>query len=619
MKRFFAAALLVLLSVPALFAGKYIIDSYDFFFEGNTNIERVYEYLGLEDGASFDTFEALSSHVKSKAQSLVDARIFTSVDYDVLESDVVNSMETAKANVLETAQNESNDEEQESVEYHYIAVYKVNDKSPFFIFPTPKYDSNYGAKIGIRVDSKNFGGKLAKFQINADMKQNDHSFEKAEYSLDFNILGYPLAGFDVDASLSFGYNGEEGGLAGTSMGLSTKFMGIDIASFKMDAAASLEFNGIESLENSVLALSTSLYDIKFGDDVKFKFSTGVKFNLDEDDVASFGFKTFNYSASLSDILNGLGGFSISHGLTFYPRKDAVNGIPKGQIKTTNSLSYHGLYLKNHKVSLSFGVDTTTIKGAEDIAITASESISVPFSLPWKFSFTPSLKLYRVYHTNGSKKMTEWSVDKRIVVGATLERSSISYDLDGNNDFRKGMSLSLVASRDMELMDMLENPNEYAQIQFTWFPYANSWFNPSVRITGGISSTAKRSLLPSGTGTPYIADYMRGIRDDNEYSETAWNTKLIANINLTATCIDLGSWARTYAIAFTDIAMLHNKGEEVKMLYTVGIEGIGIINSHPNYPVRASLGFNTESIKTFMETKNFSDLEYELFFGLYYFY
>ena len=66
-------------------------------------------------------------------------------------------------------------------------------------------------------------------------------------------------------------------------------------------------------------------------------------------------------------------------------------------------------------------------------------------------------------------------------------------------------------------------------------------------------------------------------------------------------------------------MLHNKDAEVKMLYTVGIEGIGIINNHPNYPVRASLGFNTESIKKYAETKNFKDLEYELFFGLYYFY
>jgi len=115
--------------------------------------------------------------------------------------------------------------------------------------------------------------------------------------------------------------------------------------------------------------------------------------------------------------------------------------------------------------------------------------------------------------------------------------------------------------------------------------------------------------------------MRGIRDNNVDSKTnKWTTVAVANLNLTTKCINLGSWARTYAIPFVDVAYLKNSETDTKKtLCTVGIEGIGIINDHPNYPVRASLGFNTESIKKYAETKNFKDLEYELFIGLDFFY
>lgn len=555
LKRFISTALIALAGLCALFADTYTIDRYDFVFEGKTDAARVYDYLKIADNTSFESYDVLSGHVRSKAQDLVNARIFTSVDYTVVE-------------------NPSVAQEDGSVAYHYIARYSVNDKSPFFIFPTPKYDSNYGMKIGLRVDSKNFGGKLAQFQINADMKQNEHSFSKAEYGLDFNISGYPVASFDMDSSFSIDYNGSTGGLKGLSM-----------------------------------AIASKVYNIKVINDVKFSLSGSLEFTPSSDAIDSFGCSEFTYTATLDNMLKSIGGISLYQYFQYTPRNKTTY--------TANYAYYYGLSLKGIPITTRLGL-TTTKAGDDPIGLTASEYFAISFGLPWGFYVSPSINLYRSYGTDGTWNMKGWSVAKRISVGLSLSRSNIRYVLEGNDDFRKGMTLSMYASRDMEFLDMLKDPIQYMQVQFSWFPYANNWFNPSIRITGSVSSDPTWLIPSLSSDSPTLSDYMRGIRDDNEFNKV-WNTKVVANINLTTKCINLGSWARTYAIAFTDIAMVKNKDSEVKMLYTVGIEGIGIINDHPNYPVRASLGFNVDSLKTFSETNRFEDLEYELTFGLYYFY
>lgn len=565
MKRFLAIAI-VLATLPALFADAFVIDNYEFHFEGKTDPSRVYEYLGLTDGASFESYDKLEEHVHSKAQDLVDSRIFTTVDYAIVEAS--GSGQDNPTVSSSPSQNE----------HHFHAVFQIDDKSPFFLFPTPKYDSNYGIKMGLRVDSKNLGGTLAQIQMNANMKQNDHSFEKAQYGLDFNVIGYPIAGFDFDASLSLAYNGNEGDLTGLSSDLAAK-----------------------------------IYNVKVIDDVTFSLSSGIGFSPYKDELKAFGCNSFTYTAVLENMLKSIGGISLSHSLEYNPRKKTVS--------TDNYLYYYGFSLEGTQITTKLGLSSRHIQGDPFARLRASEYVEIPFTLPLGFSLAPSIEFYRNYTTDGTWDMLGWSVDKRIAVGLSLGRSSMRYVMEGNQDFREGMSLSISALRDMRLMDMLKDPFQYIQLQFSWFPYSNSWFNPSIRITGSLSSSSTKTILPSladNDDPSSVADYMRGVRDDNGFN-VEWSTKLVANINLTAKCIDLGSWARTYTIVFSDIAMLQNKDSNIKMLYTIGIEGIGIINSHPNYPVRASLGFNVESIKTYMKTKDIADLEYELFFGLNYFY
>lgn len=550
MKRFIMTTLVVLSAISAIFASTYIIDRYDFNFEGKTDVNEVYKYLKISDGTSFDSYDKLEANARSMVQKLVNAKFFASVNYKIVEAE--ENVEGAE-------------------ELHYTVVYHINDKSPYFVFPKPKYDSNYGLDVGIKVDSYNFLGKLSKLTIDASFQQKEQSFEKATYKLDFNVVKFPVSTFDLDSSLSFAYDGTKQGLKGVTMGISSK-----------------------------------VYNIKVINNVTFSFSAGLKFSPSSDSIQSFGVNEFTYTAQLNNFLNSIGKMSVSHSLTYQPRGK--------KITTSNNLYYYGFKLMDKQITTTISMSTTKILGEKTATVTVSETVSVPFSLPLNFSFTPSMSIKTTYKTDGTLNIKNWTINPRkAILKATLTRSKINKLIEGNTDFKKGLSVSITATRETFLENLLKDPEQNVVLSTTWYPYANSWFNPSVRINAKIQN--KEGVVKTTAG------YMRGIRDNNVDSKTnKWTTVAVANLNLTTKCINLGSWARTYAIPFVDVAYLKNSETDTKKtLCTVGIEGIGIINDHPNYPVRASLGFNTESIKKYAETKNFKDLEYELFIGLDFFY
>lgn len=556
MKRF-ALVVILLALVACLFATTYTIDNYNFIFEDKTDLSIVYSRLGLKDYTSFETYEELEEHVKALEQEIANWNVFNSTDSTILK--------------LDSSKNE---------EKHFTAVFQINDKNSMFIFPVPKYDSNTGLSLGLKMDSKNFAGKLAQFTTKFLMEQTSNSFETANYSLDFSLTEFPVANFNMDTTISILYEGSKHSL----------------------------------LKGTTLALGTSLYNIKLGKTVTFKFSTEIKFNPSRNELESFGVSNFSYSATLEHLLESLGGFSLSHGLNYDPLLEKT--------ETSYLLSYYGFKLKDRTIDLSIYLYTTTETKTDGfIDVIKKESISIPFSLPMDFNFTPTVVLRSTYGPNGYN-IEDWTVIKELILGATFGRSGINKDIDGNQDFRKGVSFSFYYSRTMPFESLLHETSQYGTLSFSLFPFATSWLNPSIRITGIISKVATRDLFDDyydEDSSITIAHYMRGIRNDNPYNTESWNTIAVANINLTTKCINLGSWARTYAIPFVDIAYLAAEGRSSQWLYAVGIEGIGIINNHSNYPVRASLGFNAESLKTYFETKDFDDLEYELFFGLGFFY
>ena len=70
----------------------------------------------------------------------------------------------------------------------------------------------------------------------------------------------------------------------------------------------------------------------------------------------------------------------------------------------------------------------------------------------------------------------------------------------------------------------------------------------------------------------------------------------------------------------DSMLGRNDDGSLAKLMTVGGEGIIILDSHPSYPIRGSLGFNADHlVKLIKGEMGIRDVEFELYIGLYFFY
>ena len=490
---------LLLLSLASFaFSTTYIIDNYNFVFHENTDASVVYSKLKLEDNLSFESYEALQAFVRSKEQEIANWDIFNGTESYVVE---VGDSSGDSTEVMASTDVSAD-------EKHYTAVFEINDKSPLFIFPVPKYDSNTGISLGVGVASENFAGKLAHFFSQVIVEQTDKTFEHAKYSLELFINRFPISYFHMDNTITILYEGAN--------------------------------------NNTTINFATTLYDIKLGDTVTFRLDTGLKFKPTETDPIATD--ELSYSATFDNLLESWGGFTFTQGNSYHSETN--------NLETNFQLTYHGIKIKEQPLELSLSA-----------------------------------------HNNGLSAFISWSY------------SQLNKEIDGNQDFRKGMSLALYASRTMPFNNLLEASSQYATLTFKYFPYANDWINPSMRVCAIVSQNPTHYLTTdaeSASNDYLLAQYLRGLQDNNAYSKQLYTAIITLNLDFMTRNVDLGTLARTYIDPCVDAAILFREGQEPKLLYTFGVELLGIMCEHTSYPIRVSFGFNSE-------------LEYEIYAGIYYYY
>jgi len=111
-------------------------------------------------------------------------------------------------------------------------------------------------------------------------------------------------------------------------------------------------------------------------------------------------------------------------------------------------------------------------------------------------------------------------------------------------------------------------------------------------------------------TQTITDMDMGLAREREFGS-------IINLNLTTTFIDFG-FAKSYASPFIDIGIFHNEANPDKpiIISSAGLDGWGILNKFPSYPIRGSLGFNLESVREAIDNEiAFTEIEWELYIGM----
>ncbi|MDY6344915.1 MAG: hypothetical protein SPL79_11535, partial [Sphaerochaetaceae bacterium] len=136
---------------------KAMISGYHFILKGHTSERAIRSRIVPDGDEIFDSEAALVAALDNKAQVLKNLRIFRSVQYTYTYTNESSSMQ------------------------FYQVEFTIVDGGAKLPFPYAKYDSNYGLKAGVRLYDKNLLGQMADLYLNADIEQNDNSFEKATY------------------------------------------------------------------------------------------------------------------------------------------------------------------------------------------------------------------------------------------------------------------------------------------------------------------------------------------------------------------------------------------------------------------------------------------------------
>ena len=441
-------------------------------------------------------------------------------------------------------------------------VFHIVDASTFLIVPYPKYDSNYGMSLKLKAKDSNFLGTFSTLDSTLAFTQRNNTFRDGKLEWDIAVDSMRLG----DAKLSFSHSGAMDFLTWT---------------------------------DTFLGASVSVSEVKFWD---------MSVN------GSFSFKFAPKGAEKDSPWGGKELYS-SIGVSFLNPKmrkaSATNTIKytfsTEKFETVTTFSY--LYDSQLEIKGSSSVETVQygLQNKLDYIIVGTGA-SKGFTFFKKLAFTPSFWFYL--------KFTVPSEDFDPYPTLTLPFSFGRIDWVGDNNFRQGLIFNI---KGVDEYHVLYGKDDRHKLKLTGNIQAHypvtSWFNPSARLDFILAS----EMQEINKDNVYSWN-MRGIRDANEIINKYRKIGMTLNLDLMFNFIKIGEFCKTYASAFSDVFVGSNSDGSFDSLVTVGAEGIVILNSHPGYPIRGSLGFNADHLVKVMKGEmDLKEMEYELYIGLYFFY
>ena len=442
--------------------------------------------------------------------------------------------------------------------------FSVQDSDTFLIVPYPKYDSNYGINLKLKAKDSNLFGTFATLDSTFGFTQRNNSFKDGKLEWDFSVDSMRLG----EAKLSFSHSG------------ATDFL---------------------TWTDSFLKGSVNISDVKFWDvSVNGSFSFKASPKGPEKD-SRWGGTELRSSVGITFLNPILSNASASSSIVYT--------FASEEFKTATTFSF--LYNEKFGVTSSSSLETVQY-GFEDglYSIKVGTGVSRGFTIKQRLHFTPSLWVYVLCEFPSS------SVDPYPVL--TLPFSFGRIDWVGDNNFRKGLTFSFSASDEYHVLydtDFLSKQRAKLTGGVTIHYPVTSWFNPSARLKFILANTNQK-INEDNT----YSWNMRGVMDNNEIINQERMFGMTFNLDLMFNFIKINGFCKTYAIAFTDMFLGSNADGSLDKLVTVGGEGIIILDSHPSYPIRGSLGFNADHlVKLIKGEMGIRDVEFELYIGLYFFY
>ena len=599
----------VLLLCVSAFAASYKIVDYNFDVSGKTMDFAIKRLIVPSGEETFDSEDSLKNALNSKRQTLINQRVFKSVEYYYVlggaESDTIP----------------------------VIVTFVIEDARSFLVLPYPKYDSNIGTRLGVRMWDTNLMGTLSNLEGVAHATFEDNNWSDPLYYGQFKISDFLLG----KTTMSFSLMAE--GKAGEKLqdySLSSSFNNIPLL---FGTSMNLSLSGEKSGAGTLYSVSSSLGGINiFGIGLRPSF-TG--YHYDKSPASSYfvpsvsisGMKLGNVGISFSDsaklVLTAESDYKkttpyyISHVTNF-----SFNGKFLHGVSYSNTITYYPIYAPNSTDLFFYNTasyklsDASTIYLMEHIATSSDKKeisyfdtgigLSQRMTIGSKVSITPKLcEFLRIYPKEDGLDYARYY---------TLEASTSGNYVNWIGNYRDGVKYTLTISEAwMQKYNTREAFGEksgvYDHFEISMYKLLWGWFNPSMRVIFNYAVNRGGYNYLYGSSYATIGEELRGIR--NYQVDNVNMIALVANINLLS-YFPLPSFINfvdAYANVFFDYALLKKDlSTPAKNYYGVGFEGIGILKDYPSYPIRLSVGFDLEQLIDCIKNGGSKGF-YEIYFGM----
>ena len=603
-KKLILFVLFVLVLTASLAAETFIIRSYDFDIIGKTRSWAAENIVSSEKDEKTYTRDGLVSFLEKKKQTLISKNAFESVEYTYTEETVGDTV--------------------------YVDVtFHIEDKGTISVLPYPEYDSNYGLRLNIKYSDRNTLGTFSNFSGTMYATVEPWDFDTTEYYASFKLSNLKIGETVISSELTGNASQTDGlynyntslsvrdikigsryyldlgfGLKNTGKDMlysaSTSFSGLSIGSVGFNPSVSMAFYE-KTTSSSYITPSLSTYGIRIGV-VRLSFYDYLRFS-----GSSFRLSSVYHSTSLSFAEGSLAPVS------YY---QSVSWSPKYSFSVYNTVNWNITEL----MTLYFHEDLSWT--GEDFTFSSSDTgigISREFNIGEHFSIEPELTQYLTVKKDSDGEI---SLHPYYSFSASANGNYIKH----SGNFRDGVSYSFSISESWyEEYPRTAKGTYIDKAEVQVHKLFGSWFNPSVRILGVYTNSASSYGSPSGSGTGYFGEYLRGVRNKTVKNDgrNRNNLSLVVNLNLMAE-LPLPSFMSSsidiYLNLFCDYAFTKHDTDDskengIRNYLGFGIETIGILKKYPEYPIRASVGFDGRKLYDYANGDSESRDFYEIYVGL----
>ena len=596
MRRKYLSFIVFVLFSLSLYAGSIKVSGYNIEIIGKTKEEVVRNLIVPEEVEYFDSEDDLLSALNDKRQVLENKRVFTSVSY-----------------------------EYEIIDSEAYVRFEIIDAKSFLIIPFPKYDSNYGLKLGAKMWNRNLFGTLTSLDGTLFVTIKDWNWSRPEIYGNVSLGNLRIGSTKLSLEL------EAEGSVGETLS---------------DYSLYMDVSNIPLFLNSWLDVTYSLSSVDSGD-VKnniFLSLGGIKLNKVE---VTPSFKSVFYKneanknyllPSISVKAIELGGVGLEFNETIkISTKEYENSYSPEYLLHEDTISFNGGMLKDFSLSntvkykfkngydflneIKYNLNSVfSLHVAEDIYMSGDGSIrhfdsgvgvGESIKLGKNFELSSKLLAYIRSYANGDYTPLY-----------TLDVSLKGANIKWIGNYREGVSANISIKEAWEIKSGdikadFEKNGLYDHMEVSLFKLLGEWFNPSARVL--VNSYLRNdpdednSFIWGSSGT--LGDELRGIRNDSVSDSNL--LAIVANFNLLSyfPMPSIFSFVDCYANVFFDYGLVKNSVSSlIKQYYGVGVEGIGILKSYPSYPIRVSLGFDVSKLMKWIEDRESMDF-YEIYLGM----